>query len=64
MVEEGACEAPVCLPDGPAAGDALGEAVEVGGGGPAAGRRPDAPARRAGRPATLARLKSAAALPM
>ena len=44
VVEEGACEAPVCLPDGPAAGDALGEAVEVGGGGSAAGRRPDAPA--------------------
>ena len=44
VVEEGSCEAPVCLPDGPAAGDALGEAVEVGGGGPAAGRRPDAPA--------------------
>ena len=31
VVEEGSCEAPVCLPDGPAAGDALGEAVEVGG---------------------------------
>lgn len=30
MVEEGCCEAPVCLPDGPAPGDALGEAVEVG----------------------------------
>jgi predicted MFS family arabinose efflux permease len=29
-VLEGCCEAPVCLPDGPAAGDALGEAVEVG----------------------------------
>ena len=26
----GTCEAPVCLPDGPAPGDALGEAVEVG----------------------------------
>ena len=60
VVEEGSCEAPVCLPDGPAAGDALGEAVEVGGGGrlpPAA-----APTRRAGagRPRQLvARLKSA-----
>jgi hypothetical protein len=31
MVEDGACRAPVCLPDGPAPGDALGEAVEVGG---------------------------------
>jgi MFS family permease len=30
IVEEGSCEAPVCLPDGPAPGDALGEAVEVG----------------------------------
>jgi len=30
VVEEGSCEAPVCLPDGPAPGDALGEAVEVG----------------------------------
>jgi len=30
VVEEGSCEAPVCLPDGPAAGDALGEAIEVG----------------------------------
>ncbi len=29
-VLEGCCEAPVCLPDGPAPGDALGEAVEVG----------------------------------
>lgn len=37
VVEEGACEAPVCLPDGPAAGDALGEAMEVGVS--AAGRR-------------------------
>jgi MFS family permease len=36
-VLEGCCEAPVCLPDGPSAGDALGEAVEVGA--PAAGRR-------------------------
>ena len=35
-VLEGCCEAPVCLPDGPSAGDALGEAVEVGA--PAAGR--------------------------
>jgi len=31
LVENGCCEAPVCLPDGPAPGDALGEAVEVGG---------------------------------
>ncbi len=30
LVEDGSCEAPVCLPDGPAPGDALGEAVEVG----------------------------------
>ena len=30
IVEEGSCETPVCLPDGPAPGDALGEAVEVG----------------------------------
>lgn len=36
MVEEGCCEAPVCLPDGPAPGDALGEAIEVGS---ASGRR-------------------------
>ncbi len=46
---DGCCEAPVCLPDGPAPGDALGEAVEVGGG-TAAGRPPEAPAEgRAGR---------------
>jgi MFS family permease len=47
-VLEGCCEAPVCLPDGPAPGDALGEAVEVGprdARGRAAGGRPaDAPA--------------------
>ena len=43
IVEEGSCEAPVCLPDGPAPGDALGEAVEVGGASSAAGR-PDAAA--------------------
>ena len=63
VVEEGSCEAPVCLPDGPAPGDALGEAVEVGGGAAVAGRRPDAaaPTRRAA-PARV--LKSAAALPM
>ncbi len=30
MLREGAAEAPVCMPDGPAPGDALGEAVEVG----------------------------------
>ncbi|NLE22156.1 MAG: MFS transporter, partial [Actinobacteria bacterium] len=29
-IRDGRCEAPVCLPDGPAPGDALGEAVEVG----------------------------------
>jgi MFS family permease len=36
-LREGTCEAPVCLPDGPAAGDALGEAVPVhaSGSGPA-----------------------------
>jgi MFS family permease len=39
-VLEGCCEAPVCLPDGPAPGDALGEAVEVGAG----ARQADAPA--------------------
>lgn len=47
-VLEGSCEAPVCLPDGPAPGDALGEAVEVGlrdARGRAAGGRPtDTPA--------------------
>ena len=43
VVEDGTCEAPVCLPDGPAAGDALGEAVEVGVG-PGAARRPPAAA--------------------
>jgi len=54
VVEDGTCEAPVCLPDGPAPGDALGEAVEVGsraaaaapgdsGGDPGAPRRADAP---------------------
>jgi len=42
-VEEGSCEAPVCLPDGPAPGDALGEAVEVGARG-AGARRADAQA--------------------
>ena len=36
QVLEGCCEAPVCLPDGPAPGDALGEAVEVGPRAPAA----------------------------
>ncbi len=42
-IAEGCCEAPVCLPDGPAPGDALGEAVEVGA--RASGdRRADAPA--------------------
>jgi MFS family permease len=30
VIEDGCCEAPVCLPDGPAPGDVLGEAVEVG----------------------------------
>jgi MFS family permease len=30
-IREGAAEAPVCLPDGPSAGDALAEAIEVGG---------------------------------
>ena len=44
LVEDGCCEAPACLPDGPAPGDALAEAVEVGGGA-AAGRPPAAPAR-------------------
>jgi MFS family permease len=42
-VLEGCCEAPVCLPDGPAPGDALGEAVGVGpreSRGPAGGVRP------------------------
>ena len=39
IVEEGSCEAPVCLPDGPAPGDALGEAVEVGARAAAAGRK-------------------------
>jgi MFS family permease len=53
-VEEGSCEAPVCLPDGPAPGDALGEAVEVGApaGGPGAGggsSGPPAPAGAEGR---------------
>jgi len=52
VVEEGSCEAPACLPDGPAPGDALGEAVKVGGGS-SAGRLPDAaaptPAPAAGR---------------
>ena len=45
QVLEGSCEAPVCLPDGPAPGDALGEAVEVGarGSGGRAGRVKDAP---------------------
>jgi MFS family permease len=37
----GSCEAPVCLPDGPAPGDALAEAVEVGA--PPAGRPSAAP---------------------
>ncbi len=55
----GCCEAPVCLPDGPAAGDALGEAVEVGAAhhGPAApGNDPGAPPRGPGgaRPASNA----------
>ncbi len=40
----GCCEAPVCLPDGPAAGDALGEAVEVGG----SHRGPEGPTRDPG----------------
>jgi MFS family permease len=35
VVEDGVCEAPACLPDGPAPGDALGEAVEVGSPAPA-----------------------------
>ena len=52
VVEEGSCEAPACLPDGPAPGDAPGEAVNVGGGS-SAGRLPDAaaptPAPAAGR---------------
>jgi MFS family permease len=43
VVEDGTCEAPVCLPDGPAPGDALGEAVEVG--------SPRAASAPAGRPA-------------
>jgi hypothetical protein len=43
VVEEGTCEAPVCLPDGPAGGDALGEAIEVG--------SPRADSKAAGRPA-------------
>jgi MFS family permease len=30
QLQAGTCEAPVCLADGPAPGDALGEAVEVG----------------------------------
>lgn len=30
QLREGAAESPACLPDGPAAGDALGEAVEAG----------------------------------
>jgi MFS family permease len=48
MVREGAVEAPVCLPDGPAAGDALGEAVEVGG--PHASRPEAAPGAHEGSP--------------
>jgi MFS family permease len=44
VVEEGSCESPVCLPDGPAPGDALGEAIEVGAPGRRLreGRRPEA----------------------
>lgn len=44
LVEQGCCEAPACLPDGPTPGDALSEAVEVG----AAGPRRDPPPAAAG----------------
>lgn len=50
VVEEGSCEGPACLPDGPAPGDALGEAVKVGGATSAGGRTDAAaPAPAAGR---------------
>ena len=66
VVEDGTCEAPVCLPDGPAGGDALGEAIEVGS--PRAGAASRAPRRRplsaAARRRRRRDLKSAAALPM